>query len=172
MMFSVPPKAKGRRVKGEQNTRKPISGLDVDALLREPGNKRTKVDPDNVIPSFKQMMDTSEDESVFSEAAKQIGEVICELVTESFGDLNFDRATENLGVFRQYMVNFEEPQLYNDFLKDFKKRLFSGTLGGDRREFWFTNVRRPRLGLIDSAESDISKITPEEASEVSSWFLA
>ncbi|KAI0168260.1 SPOC like C-terminal domain-containing protein [Pestalotiopsis sp. NC0098] len=161
----VPPKAKGRRVKGEQNTRKPISGLDVDALLREPGNKRTKVDPDNVIPSFKQMMDTSEDESIFSEAANQIGEVIRELVTESFGDLNFDRATENLGVFRQYMVNFEEPQLYNDFLKDFKKRLFSGTLGGDRREFWFTNVRRPRLGLIDSAESDVSKVTPEEASE-------
>lgn len=161
----VPPKAKGRRVKGEQNTRKPISGLDVDALLREPGNKRTKVDPDNVIPSFKQMMDTSEDESIFSEAANQIGEVIRELVTESFGDLNFDRATENLGVFREYMVNFEEPQLYNDFLKDFKKRLFSGTLGGDRREFWFTNVRRPRLGLIDSAESDVSKVTPEEASE-------
>ncbi|KAI4591622.1 ATP-dependent DNA helicase II subunit 2 [Pestalotiopsis sp. 9143b] len=161
----VPPKAKGRRVKGEQNTRKPISGLDVDALLREPGKKRTKVDPDNVIPSFKQMMDTSEDESVFSEAAKQIGEVIRELVTESFGDLNFDRATENLGVFRQYMVNFEEPQLYNDFLKDFKKRLFSGTLGGDRREFWFTNVRKPKLGLIDSVESDVSKITPEEASE-------
>jgi ATP-dependent DNA helicase 2 subunit 2 len=114
------------------------------------------------------MMDTSDDESVFPEAAKQMGEIIRQLISDGFGDLNYDRATENLGVFREYMINFEEPKLYNDFLRDFKKRLFSGELGGDRREFWFTRVKKARLGLIDHTLSDVSEVTPEEASEVCS----
>ncbi|ETS79814.1 ATP-dependent DNA helicase II subunit 2 [Pestalotiopsis fici W106-1] len=171
----VETKAKGKRGgKQEPKARKPLSGLDVDALLREPANKRTKVDPDNAIPSFKQLMESSDNDDVLQEAPKQMGAVIRDLVSESFGDLNFDRATENLGVLREYMILFEEPQRYNDFLKDFKKRLFTGALGGDRREFWFNNVRKPKLGLIDTTESEFSKVTTEEAAEASTrtWCIS
>ncbi|KAF7532060.1 hypothetical protein G7054_g8337 [Neopestalotiopsis clavispora] len=165
----VPDKVKGgkRGRKEQQTARKPLSGLDVDALLREPANKRTKVEPDNAIPSFKQLLLTADDDAIVVEAGKQMGAVISDLVSESFGDLNFDQAAENLKVFREEMINIEFPKIYDDFLRDFKKRLFTGALGGDRREFWFNNVRKPKLGLIDTTVSDVSKVTPEEAAEVS-----
>lgn len=168
-MCAVPDKVKGgkRGRKEQQTARKPLSGLDVDALLREPANKRTKVEPDNAIPSFKQLLLTADDDAIVVEAGKQMGAVISDLVSESFGDLNFDQATENLKVFREEMINIEFPKIYDDFLRDFKKRLFTGALGGDRREFWFNNVRKPKLGLIDTTDSDVSRVTPEEAAEVS-----
>jgi ATP-dependent DNA helicase 2 subunit 2 len=141
--------------------------LDVDALLKESGIKRTKVDPENSIPSFKQVMETATEESTFSDAAKQMGDVVRQLVTDSFGDHNFHRAIENMGVFRENMINYEEPALYNSFMKDFKKRLLSGELGGDRREFWW-QAKGAKLGLIDSSTlPDVSEVTPEEAAEVS-----
>ncbi|KAK9795785.1 hypothetical protein SCARD494_04756 [Seiridium cardinale] len=160
---AVPPKAGWKR--GRRRKALPISGLDVDALLGGSSNKRTKLDPDNAIPSFKQLMDTSEEETVFIEAAKQMGGVIRQIITDSFGDRNFDRAVENMGVFRDYMINYEEPKLYNDFIVDFKKRLLSGSLGGERREFWFQGVKKHKLGLVDKTASEESKITPEEATE-------
>ncbi|KAI1854810.1 hypothetical protein JX266_000928 [Neoarthrinium moseri] len=158
----VPPKATGKKRQHERA--RPISGLDVDALLKMPDNKRTKIDPDNAIPSFKQMMSNANDVSDFSEAAKQLGQIVRQLVTDSFGDRNFDRVIENLGVFREFMINYEEPMLYNDFMGDFKKRLLSGELGGDRRELWW-QLKGARIGLIDKEASEESKITREEAAE-------
>ncbi|KAI0128857.1 Ku70/Ku80 N-terminal alpha/beta domain-containing protein [Xylariales sp. AK1849] len=158
----VPQKATGR--KRARQVAKPISGLDVDALLKLPGNKRTKIDPSNAIPNFKQMIESAEDESIFGEAAKQMGQIIRQLITDSFGDKNFDRAVENLGVLREQMINIEEPGHYNSFIKDLKKKLLSGELGGDRRELWW-QVKGARLGLIDDKASEVSKVTPEEAAE-------
>lgn len=111
-------------------------------------------------------MDTSEEESVFADAAKQIGEVIRQLATNSFGDMNNDRVIENMGVFREYMINYEEPKLYNDFVVDFKKRLLSGEMNGDRSNLW-NQIRRAKFGPIDNTLSEESKITPEEAAKVS-----
>jgi ATP-dependent DNA helicase 2 subunit 2 len=158
---SVPPKAKAK-YKREQIT--PISGLDVDALLKQPNNKRAKIDANNAIPEFKQMVESALDPSTFEEAAKQMGQIIRQLITDSFGDGNFERATENMGAFREQMVNYEEPDLYNNFVKDLKKRLLSGELGGDRRELWW-HMKGAKLGLIDSVASEVSKVTPEEGAE-------
>ncbi|KAH8673632.1 SPOC like C-terminal domain-containing protein [Xylariales sp. PMI_506] len=157
----VPPKAKGKR---QREQVKPISGLDVDALLRQPENKRAKIDPENAIPNFKQMVDTADDTVVFEEAAKQMGQIVRQLVNDSFGNSNFDRVIENLGAFREKMINIEEPALYNNFIKDFKKRLLSGELGGDRRELWW-QVKGAKLGLIDDKQSEVSKVSSEEAME-------
>lgn len=115
------------------------------------------------------MMDTSEEESVFGEAAKQMGDTIRQLTTNNTGNINKDRIIENMGVFREYMINYEEPKLFNDFIADFKKRLFSGELG-EAREMW-RDIRRARLGLIDQTSSEHSKITAEEASKVSAVHL-
>ncbi|KAL7627053.1 ATP-dependent DNA helicase yku80 [Parahypoxylon ruwenzoriense] len=160
----VPPKAKGRGERGSKA--QPISGLDVDALLSQPQNKRKKIDPQNAIPEFKQMVEYASEESEIEDAARQMGGIIRSVITDSFGDCGYDRAMEDLRVFRDTMVRWEMPALYNSFLKDLKKRLLSGELGGDRRELWWQmKGAKATLGLIDQSVSDPSNVTSEEAAE-------
>ncbi|CAJ2510001.1 Uu.00g059010.m01.CDS01 [Anthostomella pinea] len=159
----VPPQTKGKKDKADRV--QPISGLDIDALLQQPEHKRTSIDPENSISEFKQMVEAAEDEASVQEAAKQMGIIIRSMITKNtLGDIAYDRAIENLGVFRDAMINYEFPDLYNTFMKDFKKRLLSGELGGDRRELWW-QIKGARLGLIDSTASEASKVQPEEATE-------
>jgi ATP-dependent DNA helicase 2 subunit 2 len=160
---AVPPKAIGKR---QRDVPKPLSGLDVDALLKLPENKRAKIDPNNAVPEFKQMVDNASDDADFEDAAKQMGQIVRQVVTDSFGDSNYNRAIEDMRVFREKMTNLEEPELYNSFIMDLKTRLLSGELGGDRRELWW-QMKGARLGLIDREAVDVSKVTPEEAAEVS-----
>ncbi|KAI0098969.1 SPOC domain-like protein [Hypoxylon sp. NC0597] len=161
----VPPKAKGRREKGHKP--EPISGLDVDALLSQPQNKRKKIDPGNVIPSFKQIVEYADEEHEIEDAAKQMGAIIRSLITDSLGDSGYDRAIENIGVLRDTMEKMEIPALYNSFLRDLKKRLLSGELGGDRRELWWQmRGAKATLGLIDKSVFEHADVTPEEAAEV------
>ncbi|KAI8721123.1 ATP-dependent DNA helicase II subunit 2 [Fusarium sp. LHS14.1] len=156
----VPPKVKGKR--GREPV-KPISGLDVDALLGEEERKE-EIDPDNAVPEFKQMLAATEEVAQIEEAAKQMGAIITTFITESFGDAKYARAMECLGVMREELTNLEEPGLYNTFVRDMKKQLLSGDLGGDRRDFWF-KVRWSRMGLIDKKQSEVSTVSPEEADE-------
>ncbi|KAJ4229891.1 ATP-dependent DNA helicase yku80 [Fusarium solani] len=156
----VPPKAKGKR--GREAV-KPISGLDVDALLGEEERKE-EIDLDNAVPEFKQMLAATEEVAQIEEAAKQMGAIITTFITESFGDAKYARAMECLGVMREELTNLEEPGLYNTFVRDMKKQLLSGDLGGDRRDFWF-KVRWSRMGLIDKKQSEVSTVSPEEADE-------
>ncbi|KAJ0342921.1 ATP-dependent DNA helicase II subunit 2 [Colletotrichum chrysophilum] len=156
----VPPKAKGKR---NRETIKPLSGLDVDALLGT-APKRAKISPENAIPEFKQALDTAEDIAQIKHAAAQMGSIVRSLVTDSFGYANYARAAENLGVLREGLIDMEEPGIYNDFMRDLKKKMLSGELGGDRREMWW-KIRTSRLGLIDQSASEVSKVTSDEADE-------
>ncbi|KAK9435975.1 ATP-dependent DNA helicase II subunit 2 [Metarhizium brunneum] len=155
----VPPKAKGRRTR---ETVKPISGLDVDALLGE-DTKRT-VSEENPVPDFKRALGTADEMDQIEDAAKQMGNIVRSLITDSFGDSKYAQATECLGVMREELINMDEPEMYDTFARDLKKALLSGALGGDRRDFWF-KVRWSRLGLIDQDQSEVSKVTHEEAEE-------
>ncbi|KAJ6785724.1 hypothetical protein PWT90_07098 [Aphanocladium album] len=155
----VPPKAKGRR---NREAIKPISGLDVDALLGE--DSKGQITPENAVPDFKRAMATSEEITDIQNAAKQMGEIIESLVTDSFGDSKYAQAVECIGVMREELINMEEPEMYNNFVRELKKSLLSGALGGDRRDFWF-KLRWSRLGLIEQSQSDVSKVTAEEAEE-------
>ncbi|KAJ0321121.1 hypothetical protein COL5a_009451 [Colletotrichum fioriniae] len=160
----VPPKAKGKR---KFEAAKPLSGLDVDALLgttSKSASKRPKITPENAIPDLKRALATAEDESEIRDAAKQMAAVVAQLVTDSFGDNNYARASENLSVLRRGLVELEEPGVYNDLIKDLKKKMLSGELGGDRREMWW-RVRTSRLGLIDQGTSEVSNVKSEEADE-------
>ncbi|KAH0596105.1 hypothetical protein MHUMG1_05966 [Metarhizium humberi] len=139
---AIPPKAKGRRTR---ETVKPISGLDVDALLGE-DTKRT-VSEENPVPDFKRALGTADEMDQIEDAAKQMGNIVRSLITDSFGDSKYAQATECLGVMREELINMDEPEMYNTFARDLKKALLSGALGGDRRDFWF-------------------KVTHEEAEEV------
>ncbi|KAI0202225.1 Ku70/Ku80 N-terminal alpha/beta domain-containing protein [Astrocystis sublimbata] len=158
----VPPKATGKRNKADKP--KPISGLDIDALLKQPANKRVKISPDKAISDFKQKVEASDDEAEIEDAMKQMGAIICGIVTTSFGDQDYARALEHIGVMREMAIAYEYPRLYNSFATDFKIRLLSGEFNGDRREFWW-KVKASRLGLIDSTGSEHSNVTAEEAAE-------
>lgn len=167
MIILVPPKATG---KFKRDKVVPRSGLDIDALLKQPEHKRAKIDSNNAIPEFRQILDTSDNENVVKDAAKQMGQVIRDLISDSMGDLNYDRAIEDLGVFREGMVDFELPDVFNAYLLDLKKKILSGELGGDRRELWWM-LKGKGLGLIDNSTAESSTVTPEEAAEVSTARL-
>jgi ATP-dependent DNA helicase 2 subunit 2 len=144
----------------------------VEALLGDE-SKGKKISTDNPVPDFKRILGTSEEVSEIEDAAKQMGSIIRELITDSFGDSKYDQAMECLGTMREELINLEEPSLYNTFVKDLKKNMLSGALGGDRRDFWF-QIRGAKMGLIDTRLSEVSDVSPETADEVSFsapvWF--
>ncbi|KAI2642645.1 Ku70/Ku80 N-terminal alpha/beta domain-containing protein [Xylaria nigripes] len=158
----VPPKAQGKR--GKADKPKPISGLDIDELLKQPENKREKINPDNAIAEFKQKMELADKQADIEDAVKQMDAIIRDMVTKSFGDQAYDRAVEHIGVLRETVIDYEYPDLFNAFMRDFKSRLLSGEFNGNRREFWW-QIKGARLCLIDSDTSEHSKVTPQEAAE-------
>ncbi|KAM0286283.1 hypothetical protein ACHAQH_001013 [Verticillium albo-atrum] len=157
----VPPKAKNKR---NRDAVKPLSGLDIDALLGSLPKRARLVSRGNAVPEFKQALAGAADIPTIEEATSQMGEVIRGLVTDSFGDAEYDRAIEAIGVMRAELINMEEPGMYNEFARDFKMRLLAGEFGGDRREMWW-RVRTGRLGLVDATQSEVSEVTTEEAVE-------
>jgi ATP-dependent DNA helicase 2 subunit 2 len=112
------------------------------------------------------MLGTADDLKIIEEAAKQMAIIVRSLITHSLGDSGYGRAVANLTVMREELIEMEEPGLYNDFIKDLKKKLLAGELGGDRRDMLW-EIRKARLGLIDSKASEVSEVTEEEATEVS-----
>lgn len=158
--FKVPPKAKGRR--GREAV-KPISGLDVDALLDD--ERKGQVSRENPVPDFKRALDSAAEIREIEDAAKQMGAIVHSLVGDSFGDSKYAQAVECIGAMREELTNLEEPGVYNSFVFDLKKRLLSGALGGDRRDFWFA-LRWSKLGLIDKDQSEVSDVSPGQAEEV------
>ncbi|KAH3036529.1 ATP-dependent DNA helicase II subunit 2 [Aspergillus fumigatus] len=156
----VPPKVKGR--KRIRESEKPLSGLDVDALLHQ--EKRARISPTNAIPEFKQTLTQAETIETIKDAVKQMTSIIEDQIKNSLGDANYDRVIEEMGVMREELISFEEPALYNNFLRQLKDKLLKEELGGDRRELWWL-LRRSQLGLINQRESDQSDVTEEQAKE-------
>lgn len=157
----MPPKAKGR--KRNRDVDKPLSGLDIDELLHR--EKRAKISPSNAIPEFKQMLATAETVEAIKDATNQMQKIIEDHIRTSFGDSNYDRVVEELGVLREELVDYEEPDLYNEFVQPLKEKILKEKLGGDRQELWWL-IRRSKIGLIDKAASDRSEVTEEEAKQV------
>jgi ATP-dependent DNA helicase 2 subunit 2 len=157
----VPPKVKGRR--RFRDVEKPLSGLDVESLFRH--EKRGKrIDPANAVPEFKQMLDLAEDEAVIPDAVRQMTAIVEAQIKNSFGDSKYNQALEGIHTMRQAMVEMEEPKLYNDMLRELKRKLIAGELGGKRMEMWYL-IRSRRVGLIDKKLSPVSDVTPEQADE-------
>lgn len=157
------PKAKGKR--GHRETVKPLSGLDVDSLLDR--EERQKISPDNAIPEFKQMVNTTRggDEDI-ANAMAQMSKITRDLISTTVGDNNYEMALQNMAVMREEMIGLEVPEVYNEFFQDLKRRIVEKDgLGGDRRDFWFQTKPR-KLGLIHNKVSEVSDISEEEANEV------
>ncbi|KAF2433192.1 SPOC domain-like protein [Tothia fuscella] len=162
----VPPKQKGR--KRGRVIDKPLSGLDVDELLGR--EKRAKISDENAIPEFKQLLATIEEMDEVKKAMDQMGAIVRQFIERSVGDSGYNRALEMMRVMKEEMTDFEFPDLYNEFVRDLKRKILKGELGQGRDEMWY-KIRTTRLGLIDSKTSDVSDVTPEEAFEFSKQKL-
>ncbi|RMZ80226.1 hypothetical protein DV738_g2773, partial [Chaetothyriales sp. CBS 135597] len=167
----VPAKVKGRRKYRE--TEKPISGLDIESLFRkEKANQgeQTSISKDNAIPDFKRALAAPETDVAIKAAFGQMSAIIEDWVQSSFGDQNYDRAIEGLGVMRSEAVELEMPDLYNNVLSALKDKVVHDQLGGNRRDFWAKARWTKGLGLIDSQETDgVSTVSRNEA--VAFWVL-
>ena len=65
---------------------------------------------------------------------------------------------------REELVELEEPEIWNVFVRELKKKVLSGDLGGERREIWW-ELRKNGLGLVDRKVSGLSAVSEEEAKE-------
>ncbi|KAF1958233.1 SPOC domain-like protein [Byssothecium circinans] len=158
----VPPKTKGRGKRSRADREKPLSGLDVDALLGNP--KRVKIDSTNLIPSFKRAIGATDDLDAIQEAANGMAAEIRKLIKNSVGESGYGRALEAMRVMRDELTELEEPDMWNSFVRELKRELLGGELGGERREMWW-KVRGSRYGLVDRKRCFASGVTEEEAME-------
>lgn len=156
----VPPKQKGHKRAREYE--KPLSGLDVEELLGH--EKRTKISPENAIPEFKQVLATTEDLQTIKFAMKQMVEIVYSNIKNSLGDSGYGRAIEAIRIMREEMTELEEPEIFNNFVRELKKDILGGKLNGERRDMWW-KIRANRLGLIDKSLSPLSEVGEEEAKE-------
>jgi ATP-dependent DNA helicase 2 subunit 2 len=156
----VPPKVKGRGKRNRSDRDKPLSGLDVDALLGNP--KRVKIDASNLIPSFKNALAASDDLDTIQEAADTMGREVRALIKGSVGDSGYGRALEALRVMREEIIELEEPEIWNAFVRGLKSDLLEGKLNGNRKDMWW-KIRGSKYGLVDRKRSLVSDVTEDEA---------
>jgi ATP-dependent DNA helicase 2 subunit 2 len=156
----VPPKVKGRGKRNRAERDKPLSGLDIDALLGNP--KRVKIDTSNLIPSFKNALAASDDLEAIQEACDSMATEIRALIKGSVGDSGYGRALEALRVMRDEITELEEPEIWNAFIRGLKSDLLEGKLNGNRKDMWW-KIRGSRYGLVDRKRSLVSEVTEDEA---------
>lgn len=155
----MPPKARSRKFR--RDAPKPLSGLDVNALLQTK-EKRKRISPENAIPEYKQLLDTAESVDSMRDASDQLATIIEDYIRHSVGDSGYGRAIEAIRIMREEMVDLEEPSIYNNFLQRLKGEILSGELGGERKELWW-QVRVTRLGPIQKRECHTSDVDEEGA---------
>lgn len=160
---SVPPKQKGR--KRTREFEKPLSGLNVEELLGR--EKRVKLSAENAIPEFKQALNTTDSVEDIKNIADQFSVIIQDYIRHSMGDSGYQRAVEAIRVMKEEMLELEEPGVYNDFMRELKKKIIAEELGGGRKEMWY-KIRVNKLGLIDNRATDLSDVTEDDAKKVSS----
>jgi hypothetical protein len=108
------------------------------------------------------MLETTEDPNGIIEAATQFSAIIEKHIIASFGDSMYSRALEEMDVLRGEMLEMEEPQLWNTWIRELKDKLLRGKLGEGREELWW-KMRKERLGLITHEEDKMSDVTENEA---------
>ncbi|KAG4440232.1 hypothetical protein IFR05_004311 [Cadophora sp. M221] len=153
----VPEKAKGKR---GRETVTPMSGLDVKDLLNT-RRKKNEIAQDNAIPEFKQMIEMAEKDEEIIRATTHMGKVVRQSLQSANGNAHHAVTFSHMKVFRDEMIDIDMPEIYNEFCKDFKKRIFNNEFG-DQRNFW-ADFKFQKLGLIRG--NGDSEVTEQEAAE-------
>ena len=99
-----------------------------------------------------------------------MGAIIEGYIRNSVGDHSYPKAVEATRVMRDEITDLEMPEIYNTFIRGLKGKILGEQLNGERREMWYL-IRINKLGLLEQESSDGSKVTPDEAKEVSPDIL-
>ncbi|THX79202.1 putative Ku family DNA helicase [Aureobasidium pullulans] len=153
---------KSKSKRGRRDAPKPLSGLDVTALLSNPSGT-IKLSPQNAVPEFRQVLDGGKLEEA-EPAFQQLGKIIRDFIKNSVGGSGYARALEAMRVMREEASDLEIPDAYNDFVRNLKTAILKEELNGDRKDMWFM-IRANRMGLIQSKECGSSEIGEDEAKE-------
>ncbi|ESZ98043.1 hypothetical protein SBOR_1574 [Sclerotinia borealis F-4128] len=151
----VPATAKTKR---NREVIKPLSGLDVEALLGR--EKRQKISIDNAIPEFKQALSNTDSTDGVIKATREMGDIVRTLLKRSTGNSTWAQAGEYLRTMRTELIDLIEPDIYNNFIEKFKRQLQNEDFD---KMFWFEVVRKDKLGLIHKDEAENTGRTEEEA---------
>ncbi|EXJ59273.1 hypothetical protein A1O7_06705 [Cladophialophora yegresii CBS 114405] len=164
----VDKRKKGRIRTRDREADKPLSGLDVEKLLRKERpveQGKTHINPNNAVPEFKDVFKTTADMAIIKEAVKQMQQIIEDLVRKDYGHKNYDKVLESLGTIRNETIGMEVPNYYNEALREFKEKLFQGQLGENRGELWY-KIRTGNIGFIGKDEEELSDMTRSEADDL------
>ncbi|KIW67884.1 hypothetical protein PV04_07099 [Phialophora macrospora] len=159
---------KGRVRTRDRHAEKPLSGLDIEKLLRKERpveQGKIHINPNNAIPEFKDIFKTTADMDIVKEAVKQMQQIIEDLVKRDYGQKNYDMIVEGLGTIRNETIGMEVPNYYNDVLREFKEKLFQGQLGENRGELWY-RIRTGNIGFISKDEEELSEMTRDETDDL------
>lgn len=117
------------------------------------------ISPENPIPDFENFLEFCEEPGHIKGAATQLGTIIESRVRESQGGYRYGQALKEMSVFKDGMDNVEEYGLWNDWAREFKRKVQAGELNGDQTEFWY-EVRAYRYG--DKGEKNLSLLEGEK----------
>ncbi|KAF3197252.1 ATP-dependent DNA helicase II subunit 2, partial [Orbilia oligospora] len=122
----VPAKAKGKKIGRD----KPLSGLDVGRLLEE-RTKSKRIDKNNPIPEFRQMIASAQQREDIQLLVQQMGDIIKDIIRYSIADLHYSRAIECLRALREDCITLEAFEFYDSFIRELKS-----FTEADRKDFW------------------------------------
>ncbi|KAG9241901.1 ATP-dependent DNA helicase-like protein II subunit 2 [Calycina marina] len=182
----VPDKVVGVGKSKRRKQATPLSNLNINELVAagsEPA-KRTKIDPANVIPDFKYMLEnppvTEEAEhAFFTTTCKQLGAIIRSTLETSFKlpivgggprEKGLDRASEFLSIMRAGMSGLETPTIYNDYILGLKKWLLADVENVDGKQFFLDYIKRKKLGLISAEEIDMRTFLEVSAAKAEDFY--
>jgi ATP-dependent DNA helicase 2 subunit 2 len=166
----VPPPARGKRFgRGKKEPPKPISSLNVDELLNQDEHRSKKrIDPQNAVPEFKQVLHAASgddtDIDAVRDACEQLQGIIHTLIKTSVGHTKYKQALELIRTMREECYDKGVEEIFNDFMRDLKKKLLGEELNGNRDDMWH-EIRRDRQGLILQTDDNPGGASKEEVDQ-------
>jgi ATP-dependent DNA helicase 2 subunit 2 len=166
----VPPPARGKRFgRGKKEPPKPISSLNVDDLLRQDEQRSTKrINPQNAVPEFKQVLHAASAEDVdidaVNDACRQLEEIIYTMIKTSVGHTKYKQSLELIRTMREECYDKGVEETFNDFIRDLKQKLLGEELNGNRDDMWF-EIRRDKQGLILKTDDNPGGASKQEADD-------
>ena len=117
----------------------------------------TEVGSSNPVRDFEQLLRNGES---LVATAQQLEQVVEDLIRVSYGTQMYSKITGCLGAYRSACLAKGNPDLYNDFLREFRH-----ILNGAKKQSLMLEVAEKDLGLISRDEHYASRVGPDEAKQ-------
>ena len=117
----------------------------------------TEVGSSNPVRDFEQLLRNGES---LVATAQQLEQVVEDLIRVSYGTQMYSKISACLGAYRSACLAKGNPDLYNDFLREFRH-----ILNGAKKQSLMLEVAEKDLGLISRDEHYASHVGPDEAKQ-------